>query len=109
MKSLDALLLLDVINSKGTLEALLQRGFTYTQISLLVDEAEKEGLVDSDIRGELRLTSHGHEFMARQQAKRKAGVGFIAPETSSRVPKLDRKGIYVPNPRRSSFFRERSG
>ena len=62
------LLLLIIIEKNGSAEMLLNRGLTYSQISMMIQKLESRGYVSNEGL-EIHLTEEGKQYMQREIAK----------------------------------------
>jgi hypothetical protein len=108
MKRRDKALVLTALSIGGTLKPLLARGFTFTQISMLLNELIKDGLAAERSNGDFTVTAAGRIFLREDRIRPRGGAQLIAPAIKYKLPKLDKSVLYVPSPKRSSFYRERS-
>ena len=98
MIELNLILLLQLIHAKGDVNELLRRGFTFAQISDLIDQAAEEGLVVEETEG-LKLTEDGIEEVNRLRQDGR----WIQPRDDLRIAKLSPNEIYLPS-EKDSFF-----
>ena len=97
-------LLLRLINSNADVDALMRRGLRYSQIGALLENAVNEGLITDQEEG-YKLTSKGKELMAYDISTKKMrrDGGWISPEDESRIDRIDKFDIYLPDIENSHF------
>jgi len=90
-------LLLQLVYSGSDIFSLLERGFEYSQVAKLIEEAVEKGyLTERDEK--LLLTNSGIERMRKNEkgVKRKDG-GWISPYELYKKQKMSLSEIYLPS------------
>ena len=90
-------ILLKIISNNGSFLPLFQRGYTPSQIAMLVEEQVEAGTVKSSVDG-LSLTPEGLELLEQYRKKRNlAGPNdWIMPQTCYYRDPLDLNRIVLP-------------
>jgi hypothetical protein len=90
--------LLKIINKNGNIEPLKELGYEYSQIVTFI----KNEISDRNAEyknGELKLTPKGIEILKNLENKtnKKGSSKWIEPELQSRISKLDKNDVFLPN------------
>lgn len=96
--------LLQMVRGGISVEDLVERGLQYSQIARMLNDAEKQGFINSK-DNKLQLSSLGNIKLEELLAKEKiAGSGrWILPEEKRRILKIDKNKIYVPDMKGATF------
>ncbi len=92
------LILLRIIKYDGSLAPLTGLGYEYVQILQLLKDLETKEFVKKE-NGVMTLTDLGNnkmEELIKKSGKKNAEM-WIDPEIHSRVAKLDKDDVYLPN------------
>ena len=100
------LLLLRIIKFNGNIEPLEKMGFEYVQISEMIKN-EITLRNAAIINGELKVTEQGNMLINELNAKysNQNSEKWIEPEYHSKVEKLKKNDIYLPNPNELWFLK----
>lgn len=90
------LYLLKVIHYNGNIEPIRLLGYEYTQIIAFINN-ELEDANAEYINGKLCLTQKGLIYLRNLESKKQGTERWIEPEIQSRVAKIDKNDIYLPN------------
>ena len=97
-------LLLQIINAKADVNALLKRGVRYSQIAKLIADALSREFIREGEKG-FEVTEKGIQKIradAESGVYRKDG-GWITKEEESKIEKIDIYDIYLPSKSNSNF------
>lgn len=94
------ILLLELVAKKADAEPLLKRGLAYPQISQLIAEAIRDGLMAQEEGGYV-ITQLGIAKVKGDKAQKKGR--WISPEDDSRIVSQPSDKVYLPK-RRNSYF-----
>lgn len=96
--------LLRIIHFNKALDSLLNSGLEYSQIADLLVDAIANGLVE-DGEGKLQLTEAGSEKLSELNSllHSESTNSWILPEEESRIEKIDKFVIYLPNKNELGF------
>jgi len=98
------ILLLHIIKHHRNVDQLIREGLTYRNITLLVSDS-----VDNDLlryeKDELELTELGEKVYAenRHLIKKKKKNEWIKEDVRSKIPKLSKKSLFLPNQNELNF------
>lgn len=90
--------LLLLIKHNGSITELIKDGFTYGQIASFINVlGEEEDL--KDVNGKIVLSEKAENWLKEQSEikPRKGSDKWILPEEKSRIEKIDRNYVYLPN------------
>jgi len=98
MTSTNLILLLQLINARADVDSLLRRGLRYSQISLFVTQATKDGLIQHT-DGKPVLTKKGYEIMRidSHSGELRSDGGWISFAEWARKKKLKIDEIFLPD------------
>lgn len=98
MSEANLILLLQLVNTSGEVNSLLQRGLLFSQIAELITYAEEEGLIVED-NDNLKLTEKGLEKMRQvpDSKRSREDGGWISPMDEYRIEKTTLDDIYLPS------------
>ncbi len=99
MKEYNLFLLLNIIRKGKSLTQLLEQGLTFKQIAELTQWAIQEKLITKGSEN-IELTKIGEETLIKLESyfKKTDKEKWIKEETKSRIEKLDKNFIYLPDP-----------
>lgn len=96
-------LLLKIIKYSGDINPLIKLGYEYSQIINLIAIEVDEGNAQY-LNGELFITEKGNMLISNLINNRKQGSeSWIEPEIESKISKIDKNFIYLPNKKDLSF------
>jgi predicted methyltransferase len=98
MSKKNKILLLHIIKSNGNVKQLIREGFSYKSISDLLETLVNEELIIYD-KQKIKLTDLGNEYLTNgeQIIKKQDKNLWIEAEKKSKIPKLEKKFIFLPN------------
>ncbi len=98
MSMKNKILLLHLIKSKGNIKQLTREGLTYKNISELLDILVREELIIYD-ELKIKLTESGNKYLndGRILIKKQQKNLWIEGENKSKIPKLEKDFIFLPN------------
>lgn len=90
------ILLLKIIKFNGDLAPLVKLGYEYSQITSLISAEIVEA--NAEYRsGILVITEKGNSLIEQISKNRKNGSQWIEPEIESRIPRIQKNFIFLPN------------
>ncbi|RJO60954.1 hypothetical protein C4544_04075 [candidate division WS5 bacterium] len=95
--NLNMAILLRVVRSEGSIDPLIERGLTYSQIANLLEEAKNTELIIVR-EGKLLISATGEKLLNVMSSKKlipKPG-GWIRPLDEHKLPKISQCDIYLP-------------
>ncbi len=98
MRKKNIILLLHLIKSNGNIKQLIREGLTYKNISDLLETLVIKELIIYDNQ-KIKLTKTGDEYLknGQQIIKKQDKNLWIETENKSKIPKLEKKFIFLPN------------
>lgn len=105
MKDKILYLLLDIVVKNSDARRLTNEGLDYKAIGELTHSALKEGYLQIDENRKLKLTAKGslkYELDGKNLKKTDKDM-WIRPQTNSRISKIDRNDIFLPNQTELNF------
>ncbi len=92
------ILLLRYIFENGPMEILINQGYTYSQIVLLLNEIQTNGYCELSEDGKLVLTAKGISTLSERYDVRKpsGAAEWIKPQMKYRVPPVGKYDIILP-------------
>lgn len=87
-----------LIKHNGSITELIKDGFTYGQIAYFINQLSEDSYI-KDFDGKLELTDEAELFLKEIGAKnqKKGGGRWILPEEKSKIEKIKRNDVYLPN------------
>lgn len=96
-------LLLKIIKFNGDISPLIQLGYEYAQVTSLI-KIEIEEKNAHYLNGTLFLTEKGNSLISKLISSRPPGSNsWIEPEYASKISKIDKDFIFLPNRKELSF------
>jgi hypothetical protein len=94
-----------IIKGNGDITQFLRDGYTYGQIANFINELKERELVDFNEEKRFSISSKGSKELERLNNKygRKNSDKWIVTEDSSRIEKLGKNQIYLPNRNELNF------
>jgi predicted methyltransferase len=98
MSKKNKILLLHLIKSNGDIKQLIREGLSYKDVSGLLEVLVNEELIIYDDT-KIKLTKAGLKYFEKGQAtiKKQNKDLWIEAETKSKIPKLEKDFIFLPN------------
>jgi len=97
-------LFLQIINAGSSIDPLIKRGLTYSQIASMLNDAKLSGYIEEN-EGKLVLTESGLKVMRCTGASSRADGGWISPSEESKIPKKSIYDVYLPSQKESFLAR----
>jgi hypothetical protein len=98
------LLLLKIVKYNGDVTPLVKLGYEYAQVMDFLNELLNEKLLIKE-GYQLNITSAGLSTIEdlNKEFKRKDASNWIEPDLASRISKIDKNEIFLPDPNELSF------
>jgi predicted methyltransferase len=92
------LLLFKILKNNGNIAELTEYGYQYSQIFSLIKELITDGFVKKETN-QILLTSKGLEEIEKlnQNLGRKGTNQWIEPENKSKISKIEKDFVFLPN------------
>lgn len=90
--------ILRVVATNGNIKKLTREGIGYLEVGELMSAAKKKGYLNFS-KSRISITKKGQTKLDELEAKYKVvdKSKWIEPEFKSRIPKLDKNFVYLPN------------
>lgn len=98
MNDKELYILLQIIERGGNITKLAREGIDFFEIGILMSSAKNEGFLEYNNK-KVIVTSKGENKMIELEKRFKIidKTKWIEPENKSKISKLDKKFIYLPN------------
>lgn len=104
MKNNNLYLFLDVVSRNGSAKSLVRQGLTFLQIAENINKAIEMGLlIYADSKLELTKKGTKKHLKLAKEYKRINKDEWIEEETSSKISKLEKNAIFLPNQNELNF------
>ncbi|MFK7796986.1 MAG: hypothetical protein AB8E82_06000 [Aureispira sp.] len=97
MTEQQTLAVLQTIAGSGKIKNLLKEGFLYSEIAIYLEELQADSYIS--LNGDkITITEKGKLSLEKLRKKHITNNNrWIQSETRSKIPKIDKKSIYLPN------------
>lgn len=87
-----------IMSNNGSIRELIREGYSYSQIAIMTSELIEDDYV-IEINDQLTLTDKGEKWLSKEfkENKVKGPETWITPEEKSRIKKLEKNEVYLPN------------